>query len=90
MDALKKSHGISVCERTATVLTGIVSIKGFDETNIIMKTEKDGLSLQGRGLHVDKFDSETGDMVCSGTVDAIVYYDVKKRSDKKRSKFREK
>lgn len=90
MDALKKSHGISVSERTATVLTGIVSIEGFDESNIIMKTEKDGLSLQGHGLHVDKFDAETGDMICSGTVEAIVYYDIKKRTDKKRSKFREK
>lgn len=90
MDALKKSHGISVSEREAIVLTGIVSIEGFDESNIIMKTEKDGLSLQGHGLHVDKFDAETGDMICSGTVDAIVYYDVKKHTEKKRSKFREK
>ncbi len=84
MDTSKKSHGISISERTATVLTGIVSIEGFDESNIIMKTETDGLSLQGHGLHVDKFDSETGDMICSGTVDAIVYYDIKRKSDKKR------
>ncbi len=90
MDALNKSHGISVSERTATVLTGIVSIEGFDETNIVMKTQTDGLSIQGHGLHVDKFDSDTGDMICSGTVDAIVYYDIKRRGDKKRRGYREK
>ncbi len=84
MDELRKSHGVSVSERSALVLTGIESIEGFDEENIIMKTHSDGLSIQGHGLHVDKFDSETGEMICSGTVDAIVYYDVKKTSEKKR------
>ncbi len=90
MDTAKKSHAISVCERTATALTGIVSIEGFDESSIVMKTETDGLSLQGRGLHVDKFDSETGDMTVSGQVEAILYYDIKKRGDKKRRGILEK
>ncbi len=84
MDEMRTSHGVSVSERTAVVLTGIESIEGFDEENIIMKTKTDGLSIQGHGLHVDKFDSDTGDMICSGTVDAIVYYALKKSPEKKR------
>ena len=75
-----QSHGISICERRATVLTGILSIEGFDEENIIMKTtDEEGLSIQGHGLHVDKFDSDTGDMTVSGTIDAVLYYDVKRK-----------
>lgn len=82
----KRTHAISLCERGALVLTGIQSIDGFDEENIIMRTsDDDGLSVQGRALHVDKFDAETGDMTVSGSVDAIVYYDVKKRRDRKRN-----
>ena len=80
----KKSHGFSVIERKSVVMTGIVSIDGFDEENIIMKTDDDGISLQGHGLHVDKFDADTGELYCSGTVDAIVYYDAKRRMGRHR------
>ncbi len=80
MEGERKTHGISICERGAVVLTGILSIDGFDEENIIMRTaEEDGLSIQGHELHVDKFDSETGDMTVSGKIDAVVYYDIKRR-----------
>lgn len=86
MDMEQKAHAISLCERRALVLTGIRSIEGFDEENIIMKTaDDDGLSVQGKELHVDKFDADTGDMAVSGVVEAIVYYDVKKRRDRWRS-----
>lgn len=90
MEEIRKNHGISCSERCALVLTGIESIEGFDEENIVMKTVSDGLSIQGHGLHVDKFDADTGEMICSGTVDAIVYYDIKKKSEKKRRGIREK
>ncbi len=72
------------------ILTGIESIEGFDEENIVMKTVSDGLSIQGHGLHVDKFDADTKEMICSGILDAIVYYDLKKRTDKKHRIAREK
>ena len=78
-----------MCERRAMILTGILSIEGFDEENIIMKTaEDDGLSIQGHELHVDKFDSDTGDMTVSGTIDAVVYYDIKRKRSGWRSQKR--
>ena len=86
MDGEKRTHAISLCERSALVLTGIQSIEGFDEENIITRTsDDDGLSIQGKSLHVDKFDAETGDMAVSGSIDAILYYDVKKRRDRKKN-----
>ena len=89
MEGERKSHGISICERRATVLTGILSIEGFDEENILMKTaEEEGLSIQGHGLHVDKFDSDTGDMTVSGLIDAVVYYDMKRKRTGWRSQKR--
>ncbi len=89
MEEERKTHGFSVCERRAAVLTGILSIEGFDEENIIMKTtDEDGISIQGHGLHVDKFDSETGDMTVSGMLDAVVYYDVKHKRSGWRSQKR--
>ena len=90
MENMRKTHGISCSERTATVLTGIEAIEGFDEENIVMKTADMGLSIRGHGLHIDKFDADTGDMICSGTVDAIIYFETKKPSLKKRFAGREK
>lgn len=80
MENEHKTHGISICERRAAVLTGILSVEGFDEENVLMKTaEEEGLSIQGHGLHVDKFDSDTGELAVSGLVDAVVYYDIKRK-----------
>lgn len=90
MENMRKSHGISCSERTATFLTGIESIEGFDEESIIVKTSDTGLSIRGHGLHIDKFDAETGDMNCSGTVEAIIYFDIKKSFEKKHRNKREK
>ncbi len=84
--ATPKAHGITCSERTLTVLSGIVSIEGFTEESIIMKTADTGLSISGHGLHVDKFDAETGDLICSGRVDAIVYFELKGRKDGRRRK----
>ena len=50
--------------------------------------DEDGISIQGHGLHVDKFDSETGDMTVSGMLDAVVYYDVKHKRSGWRSQKR--
>ena len=43
-----------------------------------MRTCNGGLTIQGSGLHIDRFDSVTGDMTISGTIDAIVYFEVRK------------
>ena len=89
MEGERKTHGISICDRHAMVLSGILSIEGFDEENILMKTvEEQGLSVQGHELHVDKFDSDTGDMTVSGMVDAVVYYDIKRKRTGWRSQKR--
>ena len=47
-----------------------------------MRTCNGGLTIQGSGLHIDRFDSVTGDMTISGTVDAIVYFEVRKSGKK--------
>ncbi|NLM56507.1 MAG: sporulation protein YabP [Clostridiales bacterium] len=77
-----KEHSISLRDRSKASLSGILSIDGFDENNIIMRTCNGGLTIQGSGLHIDRFDSETGDMTISGTVDAIAYFEVKKSGKK--------
>ena len=40
MENMRKTHGISCSERTATVLTGIEAIEGFDEENIAKKIKE--------------------------------------------------
>ena len=80
-----KKHGIIISGRKSATLTGIESIDGFDDQSIVMKTVADVLSIQGSELHVDKFDASTGDMTVSGNIDAVVYYDVKKKPDKKKN-----
>ncbi|MCD7775936.1 MAG: YabP/YqfC family sporulation protein [Firmicutes bacterium] len=78
----KSAHDIRLSERREMTLTGIEAVDGFDTESVIMHTSEDGLSVQGHELHIDKFDADTGRLMLSGVVDAIVYFDMKRHGKK--------
>ncbi|MCD7711807.1 MAG: sporulation protein YabP [Firmicutes bacterium] len=82
------AHEIKLTERHHMTLSGIGAVDGFDTESVVMRTSSDGLSVQGHELHIDRFDSDTGRLEISGTIDALVYFDMKrhKRTDGKRGK----
>ena len=57
--------------REKLTASGVLEVTGFDELQIEAKTEQGLLLIRGHALHIESFDSESGEM--TGRVDGLVY-----------------
>jgi sporulation protein YabP len=70
----RKGKGNIVLEaREKLTATGVSSVLGFDETQIEAETASGLLLVRGENLHIDSFDTDTGELMLSGRVDGLVY-----------------
>ena len=66
-------NNISVENRERAYVTGVSSVKNFDENEVLLETSLGELYIKGRDLHVESLSLETGDVSIGGTVDLIEY-----------------
>ena len=71
--SIKAPHTIQIDRRKHTVITGVMDVCSFHETEIIMKLESGHLFLTGQGLHIGKLLPEENRLDIDGQVDSIVY-----------------
>lgn len=70
---MKTPHTIQIDRRRRTIITGVMDVCSFHETEIIMKLESGHLFLTGQGLHIGKLLPEENRLDIDGQVDSIVY-----------------
>ena len=74
----KRGKGNLVLEaRERLTASGVISVLGFDETQIEAETSAGLLLVRGENLHIDSFDTDTGELILSGRVDGLVYTEKK-------------
>ena len=59
--------------REKLTASGVLEVTGFDELQLEAKTEQGLLLIRGHALHIESFDSESGDLTMTGRVDGLVY-----------------
>lgn len=62
--------------RKRLVLSGVKEVVSFDETALSLETDLGRLEVRGNGMHIDSFDTKSGDMTVSGDIYATVYREV--------------
>lgn len=72
-----RNYGLIMDRRDHVSLTGVNDVISFDEMQVILKTEGGEVTITGENLHVERLMLEEGQLVLSGTVDAIAYRDSK-------------
>ncbi|MBO5313315.1 MAG: sporulation protein YabP [Clostridia bacterium] len=82
--SLEPNHDVLIKSRKRMEMTGVNDVSSFDETEIIVQTDSTGLSIEGEGLKIEKFNSESGELVINGSINGMFYYN-KKPSKKKKS-----
>ncbi|MBO5502311.1 MAG: YabP/YqfC family sporulation protein [Clostridia bacterium] len=70
---IRTPHTIQIDRRKHTVITGVMDVCSFHETEIIMKLETGHLFLTGQGLHIGKLLPEENRLDIDGQVDSIIY-----------------
>ena len=62
-------------------MTGINDVLSYDEYEIIVQTSETSLSIDGKNLKIEKFDSEKEELTVNGLINGIFYFtkDMKKK-----------
>lgn len=66
-------HNIILENRKSLRISGVKDIDSFSESKIVLSTVMGELVIKGDDLHVCSLDSENGDFMMTGCVNALVY-----------------
>ena len=80
-----KSHKLSMDNRKRLTLTGIKDVVSFDLTRILLESTLGMIHIKGSDIKVTRLSLEKGEVDIEGTVDSIVYSDVKDYGEKGKS-----
>lgn len=70
---LRTNNNIIVENRKKFTLSGIKDVVSFDEETILLDSSLGRLVIKGIGLHIQSFQSDTGDITGDGKINALVY-----------------
>lgn len=68
-----KEHSLSLLERSAMTLSGVLEVVSFADSQIALKTSCGDLLIRGNSLNIGKLNTDTGELTISGTVSFIKY-----------------
>ena len=63
-------------------LTGVKQIDSFDANEFLLETAQGWLMIQGKDLKLGKLDTERGDVIINGIIEALSYVSNKKGNAK--------
>lgn len=73
------NHNAILENRKNLLLTGVTDVESFDERTVSLYTQLGELTVQGRQLHVNGMNLETGEVIIEGDVWALCYGERDKR-----------
>lgn len=68
-----QAHSLQLDNRERLSLTGVEDVESFDEESMVIATAQGVLLLGGSGLHIQKYNVDSGELVIEGNVDEMVY-----------------
>lgn len=77
-------HDLNLKSRKKLEMSGINDVSSYDDKEIVVQTDGTGISIEGDGLKIERFDSENGELIVNGLISSI-YYFAKESSKKKKS-----
>ncbi len=70
---VKVPHSIQIDRRRKTVITGVMDVCSFHETEIVLQLEQGRMYLTGQELHIGKLLPEECRLDVTGQIDSVVY-----------------
>ncbi len=54
-------------------ISGVKDVSSFDDETVLLDTALGKMTVKGEGLHIESFNTVTGDLTATGKVHAVVY-----------------
>lgn len=68
-----KQHKLTIDNRQRLVATGVLKVDYCSGELVAVQTDLGQLHIKGSSLHIENLSAETGELLVSGTTDAISY-----------------
>ena len=68
-------HNIILEDRARLSVSGVEDVASFDESAVVLYTNRGLLTVRGQALRVDRLSIEGGELSIEGTVDSLQYED---------------
>lgn len=72
---LPPAHSVILEERRRLSITGVTDIDSFDEENVLVYTEAGELMVHGAGIHINRIDVASGELLLEGDITGMEYTD---------------
>lgn len=69
----KVAHNIILENRNKLSISGVNDVDSFDDKQISAFTEMGFLTIKGSNLHINKFNTQNGELNLSGKIDSLIY-----------------
>ncbi len=67
------SQNVIIESRKRLEMSGIKDVISFDDETILLDSVMGRITVKGEELHIESFNTSSGDLSASGTVHAVVY-----------------
>ncbi len=67
-------QSIVLRDRARMELSGISDVESFSDTSVIALSSLGNISVDGEGLKIESFSTDTGRLVICGKLDAVCYF----------------
>ncbi len=77
METKDMNHVVKMVDRKSIVISGIKRIINFDDKQFALESNMGDISIKGNGLEMIKLDTIDGTVSIKGSIDSIIYSNVK-------------
>ncbi len=68
-------HNLTLKDRKYLTVSGVTDVDSFDEIAIVAYTDIGELTIKGEELHINKLNTETGELTVEGRISSLSYLD---------------
>ena len=54
-------------------ISGVKDVTSFDDETVLLDTDLGKMTVKGEGLHIENYNTQTGDLMATGKIHAVVY-----------------
>ncbi len=70
-----RPHNVIMEGRKTLSVSGVTDVESFDEQTVILYTDMGQLTIKGTDLHLDRLNTDVGDVAVTGSIYGLMYTD---------------
>lgn len=85
---VNRTHNIIMENRKTLSVSGVSDVDRFDEQTVILYTDLGEMTVKGTGLHIERLNTEIGEIELTGNIYGLMYTDEREKGGFFRRIFR--